>query len=160
MTNRNEPGIILHPKKGINPHLGMCPRCGKDSGEILLFGKANKIYKYDDCNVMHIGYPTRGVCPKCKSKVIYQRELEDHERVAAGLCDECRKEVEEHKRIVEDGGVYFRCLACRKEGVIRKCGVIEDMRVQLKLGPTDPCGVEFTHEDPCPNCKPKEVTND
>ena len=32
-------GILLSPKHGVNPSMGVCELCGKDTGELLLLGR-------------------------------------------------------------------------------------------------------------------------
>jgi hypothetical protein len=163
--------ILLHPTTGVNPHLTYCTRCGGDVNMLMLLGNQNHVYKCRYCRKIGFGSPSgypKDECPDGYSTSAggfkhhdweFQRELEDHEKLPGGLCDTCIAEIEEHKKIVAAGGIYWRCLKCKKEGVIRAGNeFVVSVRRAHKLDEPDtdgvykPCGVEFTENDPCPVC--------
>jgi len=144
--------IRLHPEKGLNPHLAICPRCGKDNGEIVLLGAHCKEYICKDCGQTHIGRQDK--CMNCGSfhSLRYAGEIGDHEKIPTNLCKECEEELDSFKKIVDDGGIYFRCIACHANGVIPKThSVVALVREKLNL-PTGPCGIEVEKKD-CPVCR-------
>ena len=149
-----EKGILLHPDKGLNPHMTSCWRCGNNTNEILLLGEKNKIYKCQRCDMHHIGRPKKGICTRCKSSTIeFLRELEDMERIPSGYCADCQKELDEYQQIVAEGGVHFRCRNCQSVGVIKKSKFADAVRERAGVMAPDPVGVEFSLEDPCPKCR-------
>ena len=146
--------IRLHPEKGVNPRLSYCPRCGGDSNELFLIGANEWIYECSACSQKIIGYPRLGMCPECKNRgVTRYRKLDEHEKLPGSLCSACVKEVAEHKAIVAEGGVYWRCLKCEKSGVIRgESELAIAVRKAHGIEAPDPCGIEFSLEEPCPVC--------
>jgi hypothetical protein len=149
--------IALHPKLGLNPHMTVCPRCGKDGPEILLLGIVNSIYFCRGCDIKFVGHK----CPKCGTTCGLEkvRALEESERLRGSVCDSCREKQASAAAAVEDGGVYWRCADCKSEGAIRKNDFTERVRLVHGKGTRyeGPCGVEFTRKD-CPACGPdKEV---
>ncbi len=146
--------IRLHKEKGLNPHLTVCPRCGKDSPEILLLGAVNKVYKCLSCNTDYIGRPKKGVCLKCSARVKLDREINDGERLPGNNCDECKEELELFDKVVAEGGIFWKCEDCKQTGVIRAASeMAKAVRKKMDIAPPKPCGVNFTKEE-CPACNP------
>jgi hypothetical protein len=147
--------ITRHKTRGVNPRMGACPRCGKDNGEILLIGSRERKVTCRSCGTVNYGVSGRAKCGKCGQYMADGKieTIEEHERIPSHLCDDCAKEIEEHKKIVADGGVFWRCSHCRSEGVIRKSDFAMAVRRANKLDtePYQPCGVEFNEKD-CPAC--------
>jgi transposase-like protein len=103
---------------GVNAAMGICPRCGEDSG-ILLIGYA-KEFECRDCHKKIIGKCPK-VCPHCDSSMgfIDHGEFNAQYKKMPLLCQKCEKEIEEFNKAVEAGGVLFKCKECGKEGVVR-----------------------------------------
>ena len=170
---------MLDSKLGINPRLTYCIRCvekGKklnaikkedrpnDGPDLVLMGNKNYVDTCKSCGMQHYGgapgvkprqpyHPSRK-CIKCGNGEFDRRQLLEHERVPSGVpCEECQKELDEVKKIVEEGGVYWRCESCLQEGVIRGTHQFaKDIRVQMKIEAPHPLGVTFTKET-CPHCQ-------
>ncbi len=148
-------GIRLHPTKGVNPHLGVCPRCGGDNGEIALVGANDGIYVCHRCKQRHVGRPKE--CAQCGHWDFTKTgELGENERIPTGLCKSCETEVAEHKKVVASGGVYFKCSDCGVSGAIRPNAFTEAVRKQAGVATPAPVGVEFSKAD-CPACGPNKV---
>lgn len=84
-------------------------------------------------------------CPNCgkPTGVLLDRRMREtfeDGKVYAGddLCDECKEKMDEAQKIVEQGGVYFRCSACGTEGAIRLTDssreLVEYIRGKGKVG--------------------------
>ena len=146
-------GITLDKEKGMNPRLGMCPQCGKDNGEILLLG--NRGYKdvCPHCRMVHYGGAKNKVCQRCGTRT-ERVQLTDGEKIPGALCPKCREQRDELKKIVEAGGIFWRCRDCGQNGVIRKSDYADAVREKLKIPAPKPCGVEFSKSD-CPACNKK-----
>lgn len=148
--------IRLHKDKGVNPYLTYCPRCGGDGPDLLLIGAHDRVYKCQGCGMTHFGgRPKGGLCQECGGSVAFERKLEDREKLPGNLCAACEKEIEEHKKVVEAGGIYFKCADCKIEGVIKQNEFTERVRKQIGIEVPKPCGVEFTKAD-CPKCSSDE----
>lgn len=142
--------MLLHKEKGLNPHMTYCPRCYNDGPELVLLGAHDKVYKCTnpDCGLAHIGKPKGGVCQKCKTGVVYERKIEDHERLPGSLCKSCEDQV----KMVEAGGIFFKCKDCNTIGAIQaEHPYSKEVRAKLNVQPPDPCGIEFD-KDSCPVC--------
>lgn len=113
--------IPLHPERGLNPHLTVCPQCGQDGNEIMLIGSRENVMQCAACKVTIFGHRASEPCPKCKDRGPHSliRKIEEHEKLPGSICDACRKERDEHRREVRAGGVYFKCSDCGVTGVIK-----------------------------------------
>jgi hypothetical protein len=148
--------IRLHPKLGLNPVLTYCCRCGGESQELILAGDA-RVYQCQTCKQKMIGDRAES-CPKCHVKMAYLEKFTPEfgtKLPSREPCDNCKNEIEEHRRIVADGGIYWKCSACTASGVIKMDGFTMAVRAQLKIDAPKPCGVEFSQKD-CPACGPKD----
>jgi len=163
--------IYLDKEKGVNPRLTSCRRCGEAVGVALM---GNKGYKEicQACGMVYYGGRDVGV-RSCVAKrlnehdkevacggTLFNREpLEDMESIPCELCDTCAKEIEEHRKVVEEGGIYWQCSDCRASGVIKSNSPIcAAVRKQTGIEPPGPVGVEFQKEPvgglSCPACGP------
>lgn len=135
--------IILHPQKGINPHLTVCQRCGQAYGIALLGNRDNR--RICRCGCTNYGARGSDKCGKCGEQLFDAKvePIREHEDLPGGLCTECEKEVTEHAKIVAEGGVYFRCAQCGRQGVIKANEFAAEVRKHLKTPTPKPCGVEF-----------------
>jgi len=99
------------------------------------------------------------ICPQCGKSVGVVMDRRMRETFEDGVpvvddkpCDECRKELESFAKIVAEGGIYFKCEKCNRDGVIRLTDssreFVEDVRHSIfgddPEWKTKPCGVEFT----------------
>ena len=146
--------IQLHKPNCINPHMTFCPQCGGEGREIILLGAKDSVGHCDNCSLDVIG---AGKCPKCKTRTRVVRKIEDHERLPGSLCEKCEAEQKKFAEAVAAGGVYWRCIDCKREGVIKATvPYAKTVREALKLPAPTPCGVEFK-EPNCPACGPNKV---
>lgn len=149
----HDPGIPLHPTKGVNPRLTFCPRCGGDGRELILIGANDKVITCPHCGMNAIGFKTAQLCPSCKKRLTggKVRTLEDHEKLPGGLCLKCEEEVKKVEELIKDGAVHVKCKKCGMQGVLRKDHPLAiQARNHFNLHNGEPCGVEV---DSCPQCE-------
>jgi len=150
--------MLLHKTKGLNPRMTFCPRCGGEANELILVGANDKVHKCEDCGMLHIGAPKHMKCQKCgKYNLSFHTILGDSDKLPASQpCDACQKEIELHRSIIAEGGIYWKCAFNKNHnGVIKPNKFTIAVRSQLKVNPPSPCGIEFTQKE-CPVCSPKE----
>lgn len=156
-VTRNK-AIPVSEEHGVNPSMGICSICGKETGEILLLGRCNK-YKCSHCGKVIYGKMSVGSqCPRCGKNTIniIARDVEAPRFISSGLCDDCKKMMEDQKAIVESGGVYWRCKDCGACGVIKAdASIAAQVREKLGIKPPALCGVELTKAQ-CPVCQGRE----
>lgn len=150
--------LLLHNKKGVNPRLTVCCRCGKDVG-IALLGAHEGLWECPH-KVSSIGGRPKvvkdelecGCTPRDFHKV---RDLDEHEKLAIEICDECVKLQRAADAEVKRGGIYWHCSSCGSAGAIKaEHPMSKDVRAHMKIAPPNPCGVEFSKNE-CPQCGPK-----
>lgn len=137
--------ITLHPTLGVNPHMTVYTKCGKDIG-IAMIGTRTAILQCNQCGRKTIGHRQHEPCPECKSTFNFTKlgEVGEHDKLPGGLCDDCAKEAKEFAEIVSKGGVYFRCANCNATGVIKgHTKLAKAVRKAHKLPAPAPCGIEF-----------------
>jgi hypothetical protein len=108
---------------------------------------------------MHVAYAGRRgkmVCP-CGNKHHFTKvgkfDGTRDRAVASQPCKKCEEEIETHHKLVEEGGVYWRCSDCASEGVIRpEAELAKAVREKHGIDPPEPCGVEFSKDWGCPAC--------
>ncbi len=138
--------IPLHKTRGLDPHLTYCPRCGGD-GTGLTLGALRKATLEDG----RVVYAQLGKTARTAKDLGLQPfelnwvDVDEHERVPdSSICDECEQEVALHKKEVDLGGVYFRCLACSTTGVIKHNHALAvSVRKDAGVKAPEPIGVEF-----------------
>jgi hypothetical protein len=142
----------LHKDKGVNPHLCICPRCGKENGEIILVGACDSVYKCS-CGTTIYGGPEH---PGCKEEATFVRKLEDSEQIPTNICKECIDKQNEADNEVKLGGVYWKCDICGSRGAIKHDSEMARF-VREKAGVKTPnlVGIDFTKEQ-CPICRDKD----
>lgn len=154
--------IPLSKKHGVNPHLTVCPRCGRDADELILTGAHHK-YRCDSCGMLHVGRPQDGHCqnPECHANtsglhtLVDEGELDPSEKLRATQpCATCREELEKFKAVIDAGGVPFRCKDCKVQGVLQAESELAKA-VRAKHG-GQTVGVEFD-KTTCPKCGPDPV---
>lgn len=148
---------------GLEPHLTYCPRCGGETPELTIgvaywltwegpisneygFNRGQKIGVYNRGRRSPL-LKTMGLehVPNWLGRV----HVERHEKLPASEpCDECKAEIEEHKQIVKDGGVYFKCAECGRDGVIKDSPFARRVReISVDVGRSKnvhkPCGIQF-----------------
>jgi hypothetical protein len=144
--------MLLHPVRGLNPHLACCSRCGKENGEVVLLGANDRKYECRDCGALNLGRATCGYCGSTRTQDV--GVIVEHERIPTGFCEDCRKAVELHAKIVADGGVYFACEDCGTSGVIPPSRFASAIRHRAGISPPKPVGVKLNAAG-CPVCKAK-----
>jgi hypothetical protein len=75
------------------------------------------------------------------------------------FCVDCTKIIDEMKKVVAEGGIYWECKDCKNKGVIKGSSELAKIiRKSTKIDPPAPCGIQFTKEEMCPVCGPnKEI---
>jgi hypothetical protein len=147
----------IHPKKGVNPRMSCCFKCGKDVG-IVLLGVHEKKYQCNSCDLMHIGgIPKNGMCP-CGSYSLTDRgKIGEYEKIPSEICPKCEAIDKEMKSIVADGGIYWKCKDCKSDGAIKKDHPIcAEVRKELDIPAPKSCGVELSKEKGCPVCNEED----
>jgi hypothetical protein len=150
--------LLLHPKKGLNPRLTTCARCGGEGRDLLLLGKADYKDICDECSAVHYGGANkdsssgRRACFHCGSSSFTRKPLEELEKVPHGLCQACEQEVALHKKLVEEGGIYWKCKDCGASGVIKDSPLSKHVREQLNIKAPEACGLEFSKSGGSINC--------
>lgn len=145
--------IILDEEKGVNSRMTVCERCGKNLG-VILPGKDDYVGHCSECNSYTIGVSERGDrCAKCNSRLdVERRKLGDYEKIPCGLCDKCEKELKDShdavKKLIDAGGIHFKCLECGGIGALAKSEATEAIRADaLEAGLienyNDEFGIEF-----------------
>ncbi len=73
-------GLTLHPKKGVNPRLTFCPRCGGEGQSLMLIGVHDK---KGTCSVHGTVYGAQFKCPakECGRQLSNVRSIKEHERL-------------------------------------------------------------------------------
>ena len=143
--------MILHKTKGVNPRLTFCPRCGGDGPDLILLGNRDSVITCPFCNTANYGAIRSDKCGSCGQPLSRgeSRKIEEHERIPGSLCKTCKEEVENFKKEVEKGGIYWKC-KCGATGVI-KGGSELAVQVREKSGIKEgPVGVEL---DKCWVCE-------
>jgi len=139
--------IPLHPKRGIDPHLTFCRRCGGDGPELVV-GHMKKCEIDGKTFYSYPGYQARQLL-KEQGYSEYAGtwvDLEDNEKMPSRTpCDACLKEIKLHKEVVAGGGVYWKCNQCHQRGVIKKSPFSDNVRAVGKIEAPAPMGVEFDH---------------
>ena len=136
-------------------HKMMCNYCGKilDTEVEIKDGEDFK-YQCSKCGIFILGSAGAKECYSCGGEMIELGKISDTETIGI-ICQECQKRIdkqmEEHKQIVKDGGIYFRCLKCKTRGVIKPNNKIcQETRERLEVDISEPCGIEI---DSCFNCE-------
>lgn len=135
--------LTLHPKKGVNPRMTFCPRCGGEGKSLMLIGVHDKSGK---CPTHGRVYGAQFRCPAkgCGNDLTDVRTITESERLPDSQpCTTCEAEIKAHADIVAQGGVYWRCTECKKAGVIKPCGLTEDARRAAQVETPNPLGIEF-----------------
>jgi DNA-directed RNA polymerase subunit RPC12/RpoP len=144
--------ITLHPKKGLNVHLGVCPRCG-EGNEVVLLGIRNKKIVCPNCDAVNYGSTRMEACGRCKEPLLNGKaeEIEEWEKIPTGLCAKCGEKQKACDKMVAEGGVYFRCKKCGSRGSIKgDHELAKAVREKMKIPTPGKVGVEL---DGCPGCE-------
>jgi len=144
--------ILLSKDKGVNPVMGICPRCGKENGEILLVGRSHK-YICSNCGGTIVGKQPKE-CPHCGASWDFfdKGEFEgSREKLPSSLCKECQSIIDTCKKEMELGGVPWKCEDCHSEGVIK-----HDSEFAINFRKENPeVGVLFNKKN-CPVCRNRD----
>lgn len=143
--------IPLHKERGLDPHLTFCPKCGGE-GTGLTIGELRKAEVNTSGQYVYAnrGKTTQTGIDLEKQNIINSRydlhweEVKEGEKVPdSEPCENCKAEIDEHSKIVSEGGVYFRCAKCKCTGVIKPNEFTEAIRKHSNIKTPNPCGVEF-----------------
>jgi len=118
--------VYLSKEKGVNAHLTVCPRCGEDGEGLILTGNAHKYVC--SCGKIYIGKDaipwdsertnTVKRCSCGSTDFEDKGEPDTYERLPM-LCKKCREELEMFNEEIKKGGIPFRCMDCKAEGVFK-----------------------------------------
>ncbi len=134
--------IPINPKKGLDPRLTYCGRCGCETNEIII----------GDNRLMENTDGQKALAPRGQTTQIARKLGWDHYTVnevpegklpATEPCDSCKAELIEWDEIAKAGGVYFRCDECKQSGMIKPSDYATVLRKHTGTEPNDPCGVTF-----------------
>lgn len=148
--------IPLHPDRALDPHLCYCPRCGGESNSLTI-GHLKKalISRTPDGKPVsgekQYVYANRGKTTQTAREMEKKgwtigmwEEVEEHEKVPGDICDDCCSELAEWDQIIKNGGIYWRCKSCEKQGVIKPSAPIcKAVREEAGIEKPDPIGIEF-----------------
>jgi hypothetical protein len=145
----------LDKKKGVNPFLTYCPRCGGEGSELLLVGNRQYTQTCPSCGVVNIGGADYGKCNNCRGDMsgVERVKIPDGTKLPGGLCEKCEKEVKEFEELVAAGGIYWKC-KCGASGVV-KANTQTAMEFRKAVGVEAPEPVGMSVEN-CPMCMIKE----
>jgi hypothetical protein len=138
--------IQLHPTLGVNPKLCYCPRCGGESNTFMLIGNRTSIKQCADCGTKLIGHRSYEPCGKCGSRGPHATvgEVGENDKLPGDICEGCKAEISEHKKLVEAGGIYFKCKTCSATGVVKaETRLAKAVREKSGIAAPAPVGVEF-----------------
>ncbi len=149
--------IPLHPEKGVNPHMTVCPGCGKEGDEIILVGANNCVLECQACNKKQLGKKRARKCLTCGAQELhFVREMDDTERLPS-LCEECADMEKKAADAVKEGGVFWKCKDCGAGGAIMaESELAQNVRKELDMEPPKPCGIELSKAN-CPACGEQET---
>lgn len=148
-----EPSITLSKQFGVNPSLTYCPRCGEETQEIILLGNAQD-YECTSCHKHIVGKRPKE-CPFCGSGLIVHKGPYDGSRnklPASEPCGKCKELMKELKEELAKGGVAWKCLDCKSEGVIKHD---VEMAIEFRKQYPDKGGIILTKKN-CPVCREKK----
>ena len=90
-------------------------------------------------------------CQRCGSPTV---------KLGSDLCQECDDEVMMFTEVVASGGIYWKCLDCPSEGVLKPTAELSiAMRKRTGIAAPDAIGVDFSSAN-CPVCSPKPLTSE
>ena len=153
---KDNTSIPISPERGIDPHLTTCIRCGGEGQDIILGVLMTNVDNDGDTHYCPRGKTGRHVKDLPRGKYFMGRwtEVTDTNlRIPSGLCKDCDAEVKAHAKVITDGGVFFHCTECGRQGVIRPGVFADEVRRVNKAATPKPCGVEFD------NCKEHGTTH-
>jgi hypothetical protein len=134
-----------------------CPRCKKDSEELLVYDAAMMLYVCPVCSMKYYG-GLPGTCQKCGNSTygVIGRPLDELEKIP-NLCHDCEVELRDWEDEVKRGGIFFTCKRCSRSGVIHaKADFAKRFRSQVGITAPNLCGVEL---EICPECRKRGLTD-
>jgi hypothetical protein len=140
--------MIIEPGKTYRR--SYCPRCMKDSQDLLIFDEAMLVYTCPVCSFKSYG-GIKGYCEKCGNSTygVIGRPLQESEKIP-NLCEDCQREIKDFYEEMKHGGVLFAC-KCGRQGIIHaKSEFAKDFRRKVEMPAPMECGVFL---DECPGCK-------
>jgi len=160
--------IPLHPKRGLDPHLTFCPRCGGDANDLTI-GHLRRVELIDNWGRSYdpkqYAYANRGEgtrrviqeLEKANRRFRDWQDVPEGERVPSnGPCDKCEAELVEHKALVAAGGIYWNCNSCSQSGVIKaQSELAKAVRRHAGIEAPAPVGVQF---ETCDEHTPRPIS--
>lgn len=137
----------------------VCYNCGKETGEIVLLGNSDCLFECQACGSTVIGKPRAVKCKKCGQRHTLKkiRRLSETERIPTGLCDSCKNIFDEMRKVVEEGGIYWKCKNCGSHGTLEaETGLAKLIREKTNIKAPDPVGIDID-SDNCPVCSKKKT---
>jgi len=135
--------IYLDKEKGVNPVIVPCanPECKEGAG-IAMLGINGYMATCQKCGKVSIGVgKLTSTCLNCKARALGNHvELTNKNMPPIeGFCNSCKKKIEDE---VKAGGIYYRCLKCGSQGVVKRDADIS-IEIRKKVAAPDPVGVEL-----------------
>ncbi len=148
--------LKLHKRLGPNARMTFCLRCGGEGSALALIGHANfkgVCPEHGDVYGLTAGAHTCGVA-NCGRKLSDVKELTDWEKVPAPApCTKCLEGLALQRKIIEEGGIAWRCSTCGSEGAFA-LGADEESNARIRhVREQGYTGVDMPN---CPVCAPKE----
>lgn len=138
---------------GVREHPAFCPRCGVD---VQPWRTRNTIFKFhcQGCDMKAV-VTINQVPDKCPNCGIETRSWKSEgpvantEKVPGEFCAGCMKVVEEYQRELARGGIAWRCVDCRGEGIEKA-----DSAFAKAVRKEHPGGalVQMSRKNGCPLC--------
>jgi len=138
-------------------HTMMCNYCGKILERTIEIKDGENIkHQCPKCGIFIVAETGRKECYKCGTELTEIGKIDDLEKIGT-ICQNCQervaKQIKEHSEIVKEGGIYFRCLKCKTNGVIRPHNKLcQEVREKLGAPIPEACGIEI---ESCYNCEDK-----
>jgi hypothetical protein len=138
--------------------------CGGDCEDLLLVGNQDYLYFCGGCDQHFLGASgSHRRCPKCNNVCDVVRRLGESEKIPSGPCKACREQIAKADKLVEEGGMYWKCNICGARGAYPPDSELSiAVREKSGIKAPDKVGLAYQKEHPCPVCQMKSdgMTNE